>query len=127
MRHINEHKAIERAKGLFAKRTDEVIYVTSDNMAFGEALNKQANDHARQNGLYVYTVCKKDLPSDDYDERLRAKKAIEQGLKQGVISQSGSWLKYGEDGLAMGKENTIQYLSNNTDILAKIEDALKSE
>jgi recombination protein RecA len=47
---------------------------------------------------------------------------LDAGLKYDVISKSGSWYSYGEERIGQGRENAKEFLSQNPEIAAQIED-----
>jgi recombination protein RecA len=44
-----------------------------------------------------------------------------------VIEKSGTWLSFGGERMGQGRENARLFLKENTDIRAKIEDALRKK
>ena len=51
---------------------------------------------------------------------------IEHGVNQGIIEKSGSWYSYGTDRIGQGKENVRNYLKENPDIAATIEQQIRA-
>ena len=51
---------------------------------------------------------------------------IEHGVNQGIIEKSGSWYSYGKDRIGQGKENVRNYLKENPDIAATIEQQIRA-
>ncbi len=49
---------------------------------------------------------------------------IDKGVEAGFIEKSGSWFIYGEEKLGQGAENARQYLKDNPELAAEIEDKL---
>ena len=49
---------------------------------------------------------------------------IDKGVEAGLIEKSGSWFIYGDEKLGQGAENARQYLKDNPDLAAEIEDKL---
>ena len=49
---------------------------------------------------------------------------IDKGVEAGFIEKSGSWFLYGEEKLGQGAENARQYLKENPELAAEIEDKL---
>ena len=45
-------------------------------------------------------------------------------MEAGLIEKSGSWFIYGDEKLGQGAENARQYLKDNPDLAAEIEDKL---
>ena len=51
---------------------------------------------------------------------------IEHGVNQGIIEKSGSWYSYGTDRIGQGKVNVSNYLKDNPDIAATIEQQIRA-
>jgi recombination protein RecA len=49
---------------------------------------------------------------------------IDIGVKENIITKSGSWFSYGEERLGLGREKGKEYLKENPEILKKIESQL---
>ena len=49
---------------------------------------------------------------------------IDKGVEAGFIEKSGSWFIYGDEKLGQGAENARQYLKDNPELAAEIEDKL---
>ena len=47
---------------------------------------------------------------------------IELGVQAGIVQKSGAWYSFGEERLGQGKENVRDFLRENTDLAARIED-----
>ncbi len=52
---------------------------------------------------------------------------VDLGLKQKLISKSGTWYSYQGNMLAQGKEKTCQFLADNTDIASDIEHQVRAQ
>lgn len=52
---------------------------------------------------------------------------LDLGVEKGVIEKSGTWLSFGGERMGQGRENARLFLKENTDIRAKIEDALRKK
>ncbi len=52
---------------------------------------------------------------------------IDLGVKAGVVEKSGSWYSYGTQRIGQGKENVRQFLAENTEIAAEIEEKVRSD
>lgn len=55
----------------------------------------------------------------------RAGCVVDLGVEQGIIQKTGSWFSYNSDKIGQGRDKTIQYLSENPDLLLEIEDLIK--
>ncbi len=49
---------------------------------------------------------------------------IDKGVEAGFIEKSGSWFIYGDEKLGQGADNARQYLKDNPELAAEIEDKL---
>ena len=49
---------------------------------------------------------------------------IDKGVEAGLIEKSGSWFLYGDEKLGQGADNARQYLKDNSELAAEIEDKL---
>lgn len=49
---------------------------------------------------------------------------IDIGVKENIVTKSGSWFSYGEERLGQGREKAKEYLKENPEILKKIESQL---
>ncbi len=52
---------------------------------------------------------------------------IDLGVKQGIIEKSGAWYSYNGDRIGQGKENVRQFLKENPDLAAEIEQKIRAE
>ena len=52
---------------------------------------------------------------------------IDLGVKCGLIDKSGAWYSYNGDKIGQGKANACQYLSENPEVSAQIEDLIRKE
>ncbi|HHH13422.1 MAG TPA: recombinase RecA [Thiolapillus brandeum] len=52
---------------------------------------------------------------------------IDLGVKQGIIEKSGAWYAYNGDRIGQGKENVRQFLKENPEIAADIEQRIRAE
>ena len=52
---------------------------------------------------------------------------IDLGVKAGVVDKSGSWYSYGDQRIGQGKENARQFLKDNPDIAAEIEEKVRAD
>ncbi len=50
---------------------------------------------------------------------------IDLGVTTGVVEKSGSWFSYNSQRIGQGRENAKQFLKDNPDIAAKIEEAIR--
>ncbi len=50
---------------------------------------------------------------------------IDEGVKFGVIEKSGSWYSYGDLKLGQGRENAAEFLRQNPDIAAEVEERIR--
>jgi recombination protein RecA len=50
---------------------------------------------------------------------------IDLGVNTGIIEKSGSWFSYGTERIGQGRENARQFLSDNPDIAADVENKLR--
>ena len=46
------------------------------------------------------------------------------GVEHGIVKKSGAWFTYEGDQLGQGKENSRQFLKDNPDLAAEIEDKI---
>ncbi len=51
---------------------------------------------------------------------------IELGVQMGIIEKSGAWFSYNGDRIGQGKEKTKQFLEENPELMAEIEEKIKS-
>ena len=49
---------------------------------------------------------------------------LDKGVEAGILDKSGSWFIYGDEKLGQGAENARQYLKDNPQLAAEIEDKL---
>lgn len=52
---------------------------------------------------------------------------IDLGVKQDIIQKSGSWFNYGQIRLGQGKQNTVKFLTDNSELATEIETKIKEE
>lgn len=52
---------------------------------------------------------------------------IDFGVDQGIVKKSGSWFTYDGEQLGQGKENARNFLRNNADVAAEIEQKIKTK
>lgn len=52
---------------------------------------------------------------------------IDLGVKAEVVDKSGSWYSYGDQRIGQGKENARQFLKDNADIAAEIEEKVRAD
>ena len=52
---------------------------------------------------------------------------IDLGVKAEVVDKSGSWYSYGDQRIGQGKENARQFLKDNPDIAAEIEEKVRAD
>jgi recombination protein RecA len=52
---------------------------------------------------------------------------LDLGVKEGIVDKSGAWYAYKGDKIGQGKQNAAQFLKENPDIAAEIEQALRSK
>ncbi len=50
---------------------------------------------------------------------------LDMGVDTGVVDRAGSWYSYGEERLGQGRENSKEFLEQNTDIMNEIEKKIK--
>ena len=50
---------------------------------------------------------------------------IDLGVKAGIIEKSGSWFSYGSERIGQGRENAKNYMKENPDVAATIENAIR--
>ena len=50
---------------------------------------------------------------------------IDLGVENDVVNKSGAWFSYGDVRLGQGRENAKQFLTDNPDLFAKIEKAIR--
>jgi recombination protein RecA len=51
---------------------------------------------------------------------------IDLGVKAGVVEKSGSWFSYADQRIGQGRENAKQFLRDNPDVAASIEERIRS-
>lgn len=51
---------------------------------------------------------------------------LDLAVEHGLVKKSGSWYTYGEEQLGQGRENAKQYLSDNPDLMRKLENQLRA-
>ncbi len=51
---------------------------------------------------------------------------IDLGVANGIVDKSGAWYSYSGDRIGQGKENSRQFLIENTDLATEIEQKLRS-
>lgn len=56
----------------------------------------------------------------------RLGEVVDLAVKYDIINKSGAWFSYNGTKIAQGRENTKEYLNNNPEILAEIEEKVKS-
>jgi recombination protein RecA len=49
---------------------------------------------------------------------------IDMGVKENIVEKTGSWLGYGGNRIGQGRDNAIQFLRDNPDVYAEIEEKL---
>lgn len=54
----------------------------------------------------------------------RLGEVVDLGVNEGIIEKTGSWLSYGENRIGQGRDNACQFLRDNPDIAAEIEERL---
>lgn len=52
---------------------------------------------------------------------------IDIGVKEGIISKSGTWFAYGNERLGQGKENAVEYLAAHPEISNEIENKVREK
>jgi recombination protein RecA len=52
---------------------------------------------------------------------------IELGVAHGFVDKSGAWYSYQGDRIGQGKENVRQFLKDNPEMAAKIEQQVRSQ
>ncbi len=55
----------------------------------------------------------------------KAGELVDLGVKAGVVEKSGSWFSYGDQRIGQGRENAKQFMKDNPDIAATIEQAVR--
>jgi recombination protein RecA len=51
---------------------------------------------------------------------------LDLGVKAGVVEKSGAWFSYGDERMGQGRENSKQYLRDNTKVALEIEDKIRA-
>ena len=49
------------------------------------------------------------------------------GVKAGIIEKSGSWFSYGSERIGQGRENAKNYMKENPEVAATIEEKIRRE
>ncbi len=49
---------------------------------------------------------------------------IDMGVKENIVEKTGSWLAFGGNRIGQGRDNAIQFLRDNPDVYAEIEELL---
>jgi recombination protein RecA len=52
---------------------------------------------------------------------------LDLGVKAGIVEKSGSWFSYDSVRIGQGRENTKKFLLENTEMMAKLEKAIRGE
>jgi len=52
---------------------------------------------------------------------------VDIGVKEGIISKSGTWFSYGNERLGQGKENVVEYLSTHPEVSDEIENKVREK
>jgi len=52
---------------------------------------------------------------------------LDLAVEAGIIKKSGAWFSYNDEKLGQGRENVRDFLEENTDLLAEIEEAVRKE
>jgi recombination protein RecA len=52
---------------------------------------------------------------------------LDEAVRLGIVEKSGSWYAYGEERLGQGRENSIQYLEQNPQLLAELENKVREQ
>ena len=52
---------------------------------------------------------------------------LDMGLQMGLVEKSGSWLSYGGEKIAQGRENAKQFLLDNPDTMAELETKVREQ
>src|SRR5437762_7859500 len=52
---------------------------------------------------------------------------IDPGADKGLLDKSGTWISFGGERMAQGRENARVFLKENTDIREKLENALRKK
>ncbi|MEA3431221.1 MAG: recombinase RecA [candidate division WOR-3 bacterium] len=52
---------------------------------------------------------------------------VDIGVKEGIISKSGTWFSYGNERLGQGKENAVEYLSTHPEVSDEIENKVREK
>jgi recombination protein RecA len=51
---------------------------------------------------------------------------VDLGVKAGIVEKSGAWYSYGDERIGQGRENAKQFLRDNRDVAASIEDKIRA-
>jgi recombination protein RecA len=51
---------------------------------------------------------------------------VDLGVKAGVVEKSGAWFSFGDERIGQGRENAKQFLKDNPDVAAAIEDKIRA-
>ena len=51
---------------------------------------------------------------------------VDLGVKAGVVEKSGAWFSYGDERIGQGRENAKQFLRDNPDVAASIEEKIRA-
>jgi recombination protein RecA len=52
---------------------------------------------------------------------------LDLAVELGLVSKSGTWFTYGDQRMGQGRENAKQYLEEHTDVMAELENAIRSK
>ena len=52
---------------------------------------------------------------------------IDLGVQHNIVDKAGSWYSYGDDRIGQGKENVREFLKNNPEMAAEIEEKIRSK
>jgi recombination protein RecA len=51
---------------------------------------------------------------------------VDLGVKAGVVEKSGAWYSYGDERIGQGRENAKQFLKDNPEVAAAIEEKIRA-
>jgi len=52
---------------------------------------------------------------------------LDLAAESGIVEKSGAWYSYGGDRLGQGRDNTRNFLKENPDLMARIEDQVRNK
>src|SRR5699024_8756153 len=103
-------------------RNRPCLCAASDHSLVASFFFSSRRRHTRSKRDWSSDVCSSDLL---YGEGIsREGGLIDLGVEHGAVRKSGAWFTYEGDQLGQGKENARQFLKDNPDLAAEIEEKI---